>query len=173
MMRWSNNPHPILSYGTDRILLLEKKMAHGVIDRQGFSDLIDFYSEMVQYYDSIDDPMVDYYIKKSKLVMSNQTCLDVMNNLQRGMREGKKTGYKYGNPISPFGKLLKDMNIKLKGNQRRSKFEELRRNLLLETPAFELKGILDNRIDTFSRILVDILSQEESITHRLVSRKKQ
>ena len=59
----------------------------------------------MEYYDSRDDPMVDYYVEKARSVLQNHRYSEVMTNLKTGFKVGKG-GYRFEEPKTPFGKIL-------------------------------------------------------------------
>ena len=57
--------------------------------------------------------MVDYYVEKARSVLQNQRYSEVMTSLKTGFK-GAKGGYRFQEPKTPFGKILLELNVKLK-----------------------------------------------------------
>lgn len=124
------------------------------------------------YYDVLDDPIVEYYVEKIKCVVANQRFQSMMKQLITGV---KKTGYRYGQPTTPFGFLLQEMRVKLKPKDKRSVFKHSIRNLrdclTVEQTVKQLMARVSNRFDRITpAMLQDIEDDNDDLESRLEAR---
>ena len=81
--------------------------------------------------------MVEYYVEKARSVLQNQRYSEVMNTLKTGFKGGKG-GYRFGEPKTPFGRILQELNVKLKPINKKNVFIT---NLKKAKVGFEREGV--------------------------------
>jgi hypothetical protein len=173
--------HPVRKYGAARILDLEARFNKNQLAAEEFSCLLEIYQvgqgkkNFVEYYDIKEDPVVEYYIEKIKMVADNQRFQKVMKQLTMATRQG---GYRFGAPKTPFGHLLQSLQVKLKPLDRKDLFEraivKLRDSGKQEQRIVDLMQKLNQRINIVCpRIQEDLEKDEEDLKGRLEKRKAQ
>ena len=115
--------------------------------------------------------MVEFYLKKAQALLANQTFLDVLGNLKKGFRD-KKAGYRNGKPVTPFGQILMEMNVKLKHVDRRAIFKSLLLKIQSNTSSVEecIRRI-SKRAELVPAIFEELYLAEEELTTRLLQRQ--
>ncbi len=115
--------------------------------------------------------MVEYYLKKARALLASQTFLDVLGNLKKAFRD-KKAGYRNGKPLTPFGQILLEMNVKLKPTDRRAVFKNLLAKLQSNTSSVEecIRRI-GRRCELVPSILDELCSADDELAGRLRLRR--
>lgn len=118
--------------------------------------------------------MVDYYLEKARSVINSQRFSEVMTSLKIGF----KGGYRFGDPKTPFGHILQQLNVKLKPVSKKLKFATLLKKLRVDCGEKDVNTIQDilSKLMRRAEFILPFIDEEdqmadENLTRRLQARK--